>query len=83
MTTETLTVVIKGRNLEPLRKLLSEDQLRYLRVFDAQQEKPPADGESVIESIRLLPESNPAEEIDKLKTFNAALKKSGLVTAGE
>jgi hypothetical protein len=86
MTTETLTVVIRGRNLEPLRQLVAEGQLRYLRVFDAQREKPPAEGEAaeaVIESIRLLPESSAAEEIEKLKNFKDALKKSGLGTGSK
>lgn len=77
MTKETLTVVIEGRNLQPLKKAFAEDQVRALRVFNEREKMEAAEGEPVIERIRLLPESNPAEEIDKLKTFNAALKKSG------
>jgi hypothetical protein len=82
MTTEALNVVIRGRNLESLRRALAEGTVRRLQVFDKQIVMDAPDGEAVIESITLRqPEDNPAEEIEKLKTFKAALKKRGLITA--
>jgi len=34
MTTETLTIVIRGRNLESLRRALAKGTVRHLQVFN-------------------------------------------------
>jgi hypothetical protein len=51
MTTETLTVVIRGRNLESLRRALAKGTVQHLQLFDKEKYTDAPDGEVVIESI--------------------------------
>ena len=54
---ETINVIIKGRNLEGLRRALAKNAVRCLRNVDWNMSALPRKGEPIIESITLAPDA--------------------------
>jgi hypothetical protein len=53
---ETLNIIIRGQNLESLRRALAKGTVQCLQVFDKQRLADAPYGEAVIESITLRQE---------------------------